>query len=269
MAEPRVKYAPTSDGVNIAFADTGGEGVAVVYMRGSPFTHVREEWKQASYSLWFENTFAKRRLITFDCRGCGLSDRDGGELSVEAFGRDIAAVADKLGLESFVLSAAYSDGMAAISCAADHPERVSHLIRWDTFAEGSRFTEIPQTKAFLSMMENDWDLFATTLGHYMNGWDTPAATEYVGFLRDACTQGRSTELLQELRDAGRGHGPTDACHTAHHRVQPQERGDPGLRHGAKPGRAPLQRRTCRAGRHLGPGWRRPNPRGGRARPPHR
>jgi len=196
MADPRVKYASTFDGVSIAFADTGREGIPVLYMRGSPFTHVQLEWKQQAYRFWYENTFGRRRLITFDCRGCGLSDRDVSELSVEAFGRDIAAVADKLDLESFVLSAAYSDGIAAIAYAAENPERISHLILWDAYADGARFAEGPQTKSFLSMMENDWDLFANTLGHYMNGWNTAAAEEYVGFLRDACTQKEALNFFQ-------------------------------------------------------------------------
>jgi len=191
MAEPRVKYASTSDGVSIAFADTGGEGVPLLYMRGSPFTHVQQEWKQANYKFWYENVFAARRLITFDCRGCGLSDRDTGEVSVEAFGRDIAAVADKLGLERFVLSAGQADGIAAIAYAAENTERVSHLILWDTYTDGARFAEIPQLKAFLSMMENDWNLFATTLAYSMNEWDQTAAKEYVEFLHEACTQEQS------------------------------------------------------------------------------
>ncbi len=188
MAEPRVKYATTADGVGIAFADTGGDGVPVLFMRGSPFTHVQQDLKLTSYRFWFANQFARRRLITFDCRGCGLSDWDAGEVSVEAFGRDIAAVADKLGLERFVLMAVQADGFAAISFAADSPERVSHLILWDTYADGARFAEIPQTKAFLSMIENDWELFTTTLAHFINGWDTQAATEYVEFVNEACTQ---------------------------------------------------------------------------------
>ncbi|MCI0783995.1 MAG: adenylate/guanylate cyclase domain-containing protein [Chloroflexi bacterium] len=197
MAEPSVKYATTSDGVGIAFADTGGDGVPVVYMRGSPFTHVQLEWRETSFNFWFDHMFARRRLITFDCRGCGLSDRDVGEVSVEAFGRDIAAVADKLGLDSLALFAGQADGMAAISFAADNPERVSRLILRDTYADGARFFEIPQVKAFLSMMENDWDMFTTTLAHYVVGWGTLAATEYVEFLRAVCTQEQALAFFQD------------------------------------------------------------------------
>ncbi len=197
MAEPRVKYATTSDGVAIAFADTGGDGVAILCLRGSPFTHVQLEWKQTSYSFWYDNMLARRRLVTFDCRGCGLSDRDVGEVSTEAFGRDIAAVADKLGLERFVIRAVQADGIAAIAYAADNPERVSHLILWDAYADGARFVEIPQVKAFLSMMENDWDLFTTTLAHYVVGWGTRAAMEYVEFLNAVCTQEQALAFFQD------------------------------------------------------------------------
>ena len=84
MAEPSVKYATTSDGVGIAFADTGGDGRPVLFMRGSPFTHVQLEWKQQSHRFWFGEIFASnvvRELVA----GRGFLSSDRGERALRGF----------------------------------------------------------------------------------------------------------------------------------------------------------------------------------------
>ena len=188
MPEPRVQYTSTSDGVSIAFADTGGAGTPVVYLRGTPFTHVQLEWRTASYKFWYENLWGGRRLITLDCRGCGLSERPVSDVSLDVFACDLEAVLDKAGIDKFALAATQADGLLAVKYAAEHPERVTHLLLLDAYADGRAFSEIPQTKAFLSMMENDWSLFVSTLAHFMNDWDSEAAREYVEFEHQATTQ---------------------------------------------------------------------------------
>jgi class 3 adenylate cyclase len=195
--EPRVQYVSTSDGVSIAYADTGGPGYPVVYLRGAPFTQVQEEWRQDSYRFWYDAAFGGRRLITLDFRGCGLSDREPAELTLEAFMRDLDAVIGRLGVEDFAISATQADSLVALRYAAENPDRVSHLILWDGYASGAGFADIPQTRAFLSMMENDWNLFVSTLAHFMNEWDSPAAREYVTFIEHACTQEQALRFFKD------------------------------------------------------------------------
>ncbi|MEX0682566.1 MAG: adenylate/guanylate cyclase domain-containing protein [Dehalococcoidia bacterium] len=195
--EPRIQYTTTSDGVSIAFTDTGGTGMPVLYMRGAPFTHAQREWQQSTYRYWFDQNFSGRRLITFDFRVCGLSDRRSDEMSVEVFTRDIEAVVERTGLEKFAVSAAYGDGIVAISYAVSNPDRVSHLILWDAYVNGPAFAEIPQTRAFLSMMENDWSLFVSTLSFAMNEWDSPSARENMEFFNESCTQEQALAFFKE------------------------------------------------------------------------
>ena len=71
--EPRIKYAKTSDGVNIAFA-TYGEGPAVVWLQEPISSHVQREWQIPIFRAAFAPFAAQRMLVRFDTRGVGLSD---------------------------------------------------------------------------------------------------------------------------------------------------------------------------------------------------
>jgi class 3 adenylate cyclase len=195
--EPRIQYASTPDGASIAFGDTGGPGTPVIYLRGTPFTHVQQEWRQNSYRYWYDNVWLRRRFITLDCRGCGLSSRDNVETTLEGYMSDVLAVADKLDLQQFILSASQGDGLVSIALAAKHPDRVSHLFLTDCYADGSVFANIPQTKAFLSMLENDWSLFCSTVAHFFNEWDSEGSREYVTFLHEASTQKHALAFFRD------------------------------------------------------------------------
>ncbi len=89
----RVQYVTASDGVSIAFADLA-DGYPIVYLGGMPFNHIQLVWRLAQYCAWLEQVYMRRRLVMFDARGSGLSDRGVKELSLESYGRDIDAVAD-------------------------------------------------------------------------------------------------------------------------------------------------------------------------------
>ena len=72
MTEPRIQYAKTSDGVNIAFAEAG-EGRPLVLLASPGFTHVELSW-QVYPGL--AATASKFHTIWYDPRGTGLSDLD-------------------------------------------------------------------------------------------------------------------------------------------------------------------------------------------------
>ena len=67
--EPRIRYAPTADGVSIAFW-TLGEGKPLVYMAGGPWGHV-ELWDIPECRRWYERLAQKRMLVRYDVRGTG------------------------------------------------------------------------------------------------------------------------------------------------------------------------------------------------------
>src|SRR3972149_7872468 len=123
--EPRIQYAQTADGVSIAFASMG-EGPPLVRMATPGFAHVQRDW--AMYSGAFQTLALTFRLIWYDPRGSGLSDRDAIDFSMEAMMRDLEAVIGRTGLESFGLLAFHAAVPRAVNYPAKVPHRVSDLI---------------------------------------------------------------------------------------------------------------------------------------------
>ena len=130
--EPRIRYATTTDGVSIAFW-TLGEGTALVYMAGGPWSHI-ESLYVPECRRWYERLAQKRMLVRYDVRGTGWSEREVSDHSLEALVTDLEAVVDRLGLEDFALLGAADAGPVAIAYAARYPERVSRLILWCSWA---------------------------------------------------------------------------------------------------------------------------------------
>ena len=209
--EPRIQYAKTEDGVSIAYWTMGEGEPPLVYMSQWPYEHCQREWQQPTYRGLYEHLVKARRLIRFDGRGAGLSQREGADLSLDARLLDLEAVADHLGLETFALCGTRSNGPVAIAYAVRHPERLSHLILWSTFA-GLDYYQLPQVRAIRSLMENDWEMATETIASVSFGWSSgEPARLFAAFLRECVTpeiaaaalDSRSTwdvtDLLSQIR----------------------------------------------------------------------
>ncbi|MCH6555953.1 MAG: alpha/beta fold hydrolase, partial [Chloroflexi bacterium] len=122
---PQVQYAKTSDGVDIAFASMG-EGPPLINMQVPVAAHVQRAW--AMFPDILQTLTRTFRLIWYDPRGTGLSDRDAIDFSMEAMMRDFEAVIDRTGLQSFAVLAIADAVPMAVTYAATFPDRVSHLI---------------------------------------------------------------------------------------------------------------------------------------------
>jgi len=194
--EPRIQYAETADGVNIAFW-TLGEGLPVVETPNVPWNHIQLEWQWPGYRRWFERLTEKRKLIRYDSRGCGLSDREVADCSLDAYMLDLEAVVQRLGLDRFVLLASGNAGPVAITYAARHPERVSRLVLW--CAIDFRQSRL---RAFRALREGDWELFMETLAHAAAGWSAgEEASRVAAFLRGCATREAAGAALTALREA--------------------------------------------------------------------
>jgi len=183
--EPQVRYAKTSDGVNIAFASVG-EGPPLVRVPSPGMNHVQRDWTM--YSNVFQPLTSTFRLIWYDSRGTGLSDRDEIDFSMEAMARDLEAVVDRTGLRSFALMA-FSDGVPmAVTYAATSPGLVSHLILMDGWANSSDYITSPASQAYLSLIDQDWTLFTETTARVLAGFDDPRLIDIFGEHMRACIE---------------------------------------------------------------------------------
>ena len=123
MADPQIRYARTTDGVNIAYF-TMGEGVPYVSVH-LPFSNVQHELATARFSPQQKTIAAQAMLVRYDHRGLGLSDKWPHEVTTQDFLRDLEAVIDKLELRRFILFANHGTSYPiAFAYAAAHPERV-------------------------------------------------------------------------------------------------------------------------------------------------
>ncbi len=185
--EPQIQYATTSDGVSIAFW-TLGEGTPFVYMPFLMLSHTQLEWQDPERRAFYERLAQHRKLVRYDCRGTGLSDRNIADYSPDALLLDLEAVVGHLGLENFILFAPARSGLVAITYAARHPECVSHLILWGTYARAAGESTSPQLRAARTLIEEDWETYTETQAHVIYGWSAgEQARESAAFMRESIT----------------------------------------------------------------------------------
>jgi class 3 adenylate cyclase/pimeloyl-ACP methyl ester carboxylesterase len=128
---PEVHYAKSGE-LSIAYIDVG-QGVPIVFVPGF-ISHVELDWEAPFYATTFEVLSAHMRLLTFDKRGTGLSDRNVDFGSLEERMDDVRAVMDAAGVERAHLFGISEGGPLAAFFAATYPERVDKLVLYGTYA---------------------------------------------------------------------------------------------------------------------------------------
>jgi pimeloyl-ACP methyl ester carboxylesterase len=114
-------------GHDIYYEDSGGL-TPVILLHGFPLSS--EIWVPIRARL-----AESCRLVTPDLRGHGLSAKPAGNYSMEVLAQDVAALADQLGFERFILGGHSMGGYVALRFAARNPDRLSGIILVDTRAE--------------------------------------------------------------------------------------------------------------------------------------
>jgi pimeloyl-ACP methyl ester carboxylesterase/DNA-binding winged helix-turn-helix (wHTH) protein len=147
--EQRLHFCRTPDGSRIAYA-TVGEGPPLV-RAAHWLTHLVYEWDSPVWRHWMEGLSRGRMLVRYDERGCGLSDQDPTEVTLNAFVEDLETVVDDLGLERFPLMGVSQGGAVAVAYAHRHPERVSRLVLVGAFVKGGRLATSPEKRAEFEM----------------------------------------------------------------------------------------------------------------------
>src|SRR5699024_1113790 len=157
--EQDIRFCMAPDGVNLAYA-TSGQGPPLVRV-ANWLTHLDLDWQGPIWSHWFYELSSNHTLVRFDLRGSGLSDHSVEELSMKAWVQNLETIIGYAELEQFPLLGFCQGGAIALSYAARHPERVSHLILFDSYvqgnlAEGASLQRKKEANALTEMIKAGW-----------------------------------------------------------------------------------------------------------------
>src|SRR6185503_18898366 len=86
----RVQYARASDGIRLAWADSGSG--PVVIKAANWLTHLEYEWESPVWKQWLQFFSSHFRFVRYDERGCGMSDWRGGTLTLDQWRSDLEVV---------------------------------------------------------------------------------------------------------------------------------------------------------------------------------
>jgi class 3 adenylate cyclase len=138
---PETKYARSGD-VHIAY-QVFGEGPMDVVTSPGWISHMEYQWEQPLLAHFLRRPTSYARVLLFDKRGTGLSDRTTGVPTLEECMDDIRAVMDAEGSERAALVGHYDSGAHSAMFAATYPERTSALIIVGGYAKGARDETYP------------------------------------------------------------------------------------------------------------------------------
>ena len=145
-------------------------------------THLEFDWRSPVWRHWVEALGSSHRLVRYDQRGCGLSDREAERVSLEAMVEDLEAVVDASGLDDFALLGISGGGPVAISYAVINPERVNNLVLYGSYARGRRNRDLTpeereEVELLLSMVRVGWGRNDPTFRRVFTSRFIPGASE--------------------------------------------------------------------------------------------
>jgi DNA-binding winged helix-turn-helix (wHTH) protein/pimeloyl-ACP methyl ester carboxylesterase len=205
-ARQEIRYCTTSDGVRLAYATTGN-GPPLV-KASNWLTHLDFEWGSPIWRHWYTALSHHHRLVRYDERGNGMSQRDVPDVSFDTWVRDLETVVDAAGLDRFPLLGISRGGAIAIAYAVKHPERVTQLVLYGAFAAGVKHVGTPQAlearRALASLLRLGWGLnnpaFCRTFTCRFIPEATPEHEQWFDELQRVSTSPENAARLMERDD---------------------------------------------------------------------
>jgi class 3 adenylate cyclase len=143
---PETRYAKAPDGTSIAYQVVGDGPVDLVYASGI-WSNVDLMWDQPSWASFLDRLASFSRLIVFDMRGVGLSDRGPEPPVLELQRDDVGAVMDAAGSEDAIVFGGARAATMSMLFAATHPERTKALILYAPVAKTVSTPDFPYGKS--------------------------------------------------------------------------------------------------------------------------
>jgi class 3 adenylate cyclase/pimeloyl-ACP methyl ester carboxylesterase len=194
MIEQQIKFCTTVDCVRIAYSMVG-QGPFLVIPPGW-VSHLQLQWEHPSARDYLEKGTRNHTFLFYDKHGCGLSERNRTEFTLESEVRPLEAVIDHLKLKRFALFGFSCAGSTAIAYAIKYPKRVSHLILYGSYARGEAITTEEFKKSFSSLIRSAWGVGSKSLADmFLPGADASALKWFTRLQREAATAEMASRLI--------------------------------------------------------------------------
>lgn len=155
LVVPQTHYAKSGD-LHVAYQVFGEGPVDLVYAPGF-ISHGEFYWEHPVFVRWMEGLASFCRVIMFDKRGTGLSDRIVNMPTMEERMEDVRMVMDDVGIERAAVSGISEGGSLAMMFAASHPERCRSLVLYGAFAKFSSWIATDEDFQHLEeYIDNEW-----------------------------------------------------------------------------------------------------------------
>jgi class 3 adenylate cyclase len=204
---PETRYAKSGD-VHIAYQVAGDGPLHLVFVPGF-VSHVEGSWQSPARAKFFRRLASFSRLILFDKRGTGLSDRTSQVFTLEQRMDDVRAVMDAVGCERAALFGISEGGPMSILFAATYPERTSALVMYGAYAKRAWAEDYPsgwRDEEWTALFANIEDHWGTPRGLDLEIWapsiagDEHARAEMAAYLRAAASPGAVRAVMQMNRE---------------------------------------------------------------------
>ncbi len=206
-AVPETRYAKSGD-VHIAYQVLGDGPIDLLFVPGF-VSNVEATWQHPVRAAFFRRLASFSRLILFDKRGTGMSDRTSQIFTLEQRMEDVNAVLDAVGSERAALFGTSEGGPMSILFAASHPQRTIALVIFGSYAKRSWAEDYTfgwleeRWNAVLSNMERNWgtpkgvdlEMWAPSIAH-----DAERATKSAAYFRAAASPGAALAVMSMNRD---------------------------------------------------------------------
>jgi class 3 adenylate cyclase/pimeloyl-ACP methyl ester carboxylesterase len=160
LVPPQTRYAKLGD-VGIAYQVIGDGPPSLIWSSGSS-NHTDEQWGDPAAAVFMRRVAGFSRLIRFDVLGTGASDRVPNDVHPPRFAEQLEAVRTATQSDRFALFAANDAGPTAIEYGSANPERVTHLVLFNTTACLRRRPDYPigvddeTLSSIAEMLEQGW-----------------------------------------------------------------------------------------------------------------
>jgi class 3 adenylate cyclase/pimeloyl-ACP methyl ester carboxylesterase len=194
IIDQHIQFCTTVDGVRIAYSMVG-QGPFLVIPPGW-VSHLQLQWEHPSARDYLEKGTRNQTFLFYDKHGCGLSERNRTEFTLESEVRPLEAVIDHLKLKRFALFGFSQGGPVTIAYAIKYPRRVSHLILYDAYARGEAIATEEFKKSFSALIRSAWGVGSKTIADiFLPGVDVSTIAWFKRLQREATTAEMAAKLL--------------------------------------------------------------------------